>query len=172
MLGRLIRYGIIGVTGVIVNVAVLTLARRLFPGLPTITYVFAVEASIVSNYVLNAWFTFRQSPTWPKMGQYNIVSVGGLLIQTGVYRVVLAHPWNDALQQYLTKYHGALVHVWWASLLTNPHWNYLIADLCAIPFGTVVGFVLSAFWVFRPSEVDDDGTPDATLERERARGDH
>jgi dolichol-phosphate mannosyltransferase len=172
MLDRLIRYGIIGITGVVVNVAVLTLARRLLPGSPTVTYIIAVEASIISNYMLNAWFTFRQPPAWLKMGQYNLVSIGGLLVQTGIYRLILAHPWNLAMRVWITRHHPVWAHVWWVTLLTNAHWNYLVADLCAIPFGTLVGFLLSAFWVFRSSEVVGDGTGEAAPRPNRAGIDH
>ncbi len=168
MWGRLGRYGLIGVTGVAVNVAVLTLARRLFPGLPTATYVIAVEASIISNYLLNAWFTFKQPASWPKLLQYNLVSAGGLLIQTGIYRLLLAHPWN----QYVATRYVAERHAWWAIILTNPHWNYLIADLVAIPFGTIVGFLLAQFWVFRPVKGGSDGDQDSHPRPERARSHH
>lgn len=168
MWGRLVRYGLIGITGVVVNVAVLTLARRLFPGALTATYVIAVEASIISNYLLNAWFTFKQPASWPKLGQYNLVSAGGLLIQTGIYRLVLEHPWNH----YVATRFPASAHTWWALILTNPHWNYLIADVVAIPFGTVVGFLLAQFWVFRPIKGGSDGDQDPEPRPERAGSHH
>lgn len=168
MWGRLVRYGVIGITGVVVNVAVLSLARRFFPGSPTATYVVAVEASIISNYLLNAWFTFKQPFSWPKLGQYNLVSAGGLLIQTGIYRLVLAHPWN----RYVAVRYPGQAHAWWSLILTNPHWNYLIADLVAIPFGTIVGFLLAQFWVFRPVKGGSDGDQDTGPRPERAGGNH
>ncbi len=123
MIGRFVRYGIIGVSGVGVNLGVLTLLRHLWPSQATTTYVLAVEASIITNYVLNAWFTFKVRVHLPGFLRYNLVSAGGLIVQTAIYRLVLGH--------------GV---------------NYIIADLIAIPFGTVIGFVLSNVWVFRVRE--------------------
>ena len=123
MIGRFIRYGIIGVSGVGVNLGVLTALHHLWPHQATLTYVLAVEASIITNYVLNAWFTFKASVHLHGFLRYNLVSAGGLIVQTAIYRLVLGH--------------GV---------------NYIIADLIAIPFGTVIGFVLSNVWVFRVRE--------------------
>ncbi len=123
MIGRFVRYGIIGVTGVGVNLGVLTLLRHGWPAQATATYVVAVEASIISNYVLNAWFTFKARVHFFGLMRYNLVSAGGLIVQTAIYKLMLLHGLN-----------------------------YILADLIAIPFGTVIGFVLSNVWVFRVRE--------------------
>lgn len=123
---RIVRYGLVGATGVVVNMAVLTVSRWAFPHWLTATYILAVEASIVSNYLLNAHFTFKQAPHWRGLWQYNVVSAGGGVIQTGIYRLLLH--WG---------------------------WEYLLADLVAIPFATGMGFLLANVWVFRKREVVD-----------------
>lgn len=124
MITRLLKYGLVGASGVIVNLVVLTIADRLLPHFPTISYLFAVEASIISNYLLNARFTFRQSFSWKGLGQYDLVSAAGAIIQTGIYRYLLT----------------------W-------HWSHILADLVAIPFGTGFGFLFSSIWVFKKREV-------------------
>ncbi|MCL4496000.1 MAG: GtrA family protein [Firmicutes bacterium] len=120
---RFVRYGIIGASGVGVNLGILTILRHIWPEAATLTYVIAVEASIISNYVLNAFFTFRSRLNLSSMWRYNVVSFGGLVLQTTIYRILLAQ-----------------------------HFNYVVADLIAIPFGTILGFVLSIVWVFRARE--------------------
>lgn len=120
---RMLRYGVIGISGVGVNLGVLTVLRHLWPLQSTLTYVVAVEASIISNYVLNAYFTFKSHVNIAGCLRYNVVSAGGLIVQTAIYRVLLSQ-----------------------------HVNYVVADLVAIPFGTIIGFVLSNVWVFRGRE--------------------
>lgn len=124
MMKRIVWYGIVGASGVIVNMVILTIARWLLPHLPTVTYLFAVEASIIWNYVLNAKYTFKNPFSWKGLWQYNLVSAAGALIQTAIY----------------------------SYLLNTQHWYYLIADLVAIPFATGFGFLFSSIWVFRTRE--------------------
>ncbi|POB09784.1 sugar translocase [Sulfobacillus sp. hq2] len=149
MIERFIRYGIIGASGVGVNLGVLAVLHHLWPHQATVTYVLAVEASIITNYVLNAWFTFKASVHLHGFLRYNLVSAGGLVVQTAIYRVVLGQ--------------GI---------------NYIIADLIAIPFGTVIGFVLSNVWVFRTREalsshdsIERPVTESASSAFRRSRGD-
>ena len=120
---RFLRYAVIGATGVGVNLGILTILRHFWSEQVTLTYVLAVEASIISNYVLNAFFTFRSGVHLSGFWRYNVVSFGGLILQTTIYRMLLAQ-----------------------------HINYIVADLIAIPFGTILGFVLSIVWVFRARE--------------------
>lgn len=120
MIQRIIRYGLVGLSGVAVNMGVLTLLHRVWPMWPTLSYVVAVEASILSNYWLNARYTFNHGLEWTGLVRYNVVAWGGGMIQTVVYRALYA-----------------------------THWPYLAADAVAIPFGTLVGFVLINVWVFR-----------------------
>lgn len=124
MVRRVAFYLLVGASGIVVNMVVLTVARWLLPHLPTITYLFAVEASIISNYLLNARITFRDQFSWRGMGQFNLVSAAGAVIQTAIY-------------SYLLRSHG---------------WYYLLADLVAIPFATGFGFLFSSIWVFKKRE--------------------
>jgi putative flippase GtrA len=120
MVKRLAWYLVVGASGIGVNMAVLTAARALFPRWLTATYLVAVECAIVWNYMGNARFTFRQPLTWRGLGQYNLVSAAGAILQTALYRYLL-----------------------------TLRWYYLLADLVAIPVATGFGFVFSWLWVFR-----------------------
>lgn len=131
MLRKVFWYGLVGASGILVNVMVLTGARWMWPRALTLTYLLAVEVSIVTNYWLNARLTFKQNPNLRALIQYNLVMSGGGIIQTAVYRVLLY--WN---------------------------WQYVLADLVAIPFATAFGFLLSNNWVFRGRERMEDGSHD------------
>lgn len=58
-LGRVIRYGVVGGSGIVVNLAVLTGLSALGVALIPAT-VAGIELSILSNYALNSRFTFGQ----------------------------------------------------------------------------------------------------------------
>lgn len=128
-ISKIIRFGLVGATGVIVNAGIFRLALLL--GLEhqsMLAQALAIEASILSNYALNARFTFRQAYTWASLWQFNLASAGGAAIQLGIYAVL---------------FHGY-------------HFNKTLADLLAIPFGTLITFGVSYFWVFSKRE-DADG---------------
>ncbi len=124
-LRRIIWYGLVGLSGVIVNLGVLTLFHLVLPHFKTLDSLVAVEASIVPNYLLNARITFRNRITWKGFGQYNLVMALAEVIQ-----VVIARYLNIAYAV-----------------------DYRIAQVIAIPFGTGFGFLFSSIWVFRKREV-------------------
>lgn len=118
--GRFIRYGAVGIVGIGVNFAVLRLLWPWLGSRPSVAAALATEAAILSNYFLNARFTFRQPPGWKSWLRFNLAMAGGGLLQTGIF-----------------------------TLLVHWGWYYLVANLVAIPFATAVGFVVSNLWVFR-----------------------
>ena len=118
---RLWRYLLVGATGTLVNFAVLKAVWPVLHGTPPLADAIASEVAILTNYGLNTRFTFRSRPSWRTLLQYNLVLAGGSLLQVGVFTV-----------------------------LVDLGLYYLLANLLAIPFNTVVGFVLSQWWVFRP----------------------
>jgi putative flippase GtrA len=82
---RLIRYGIVGGTGVFVNFAVLKVVWPALHGLPALANATATEAAIVSNYFLNSRFTFGVRPRWSTGLRYNLVSIAGGALQVGAF---------------------------------------------------------------------------------------
>lgn len=144
VLQKLIRFGVVGASGVGVNAGVFRLA--LLAGLvhhSLIAQAIAIEASIVSNYILNAWFTFRQPLAWRSMGQFNLASAGGAAIQLGIYAIL---------------FHGY-------------HLPKTIADLLAIPFGTLITFGVSYLWIFaKRGDGENVAEPGAPVGRSGSRG--
>ncbi|HEX7633410.1 MAG TPA: glycosyltransferase family 2 protein [Candidatus Saccharimonadales bacterium] len=86
---RMIRFATVGASGTLVNLAVLiTLVNALHTEV-MIAYAVALETSIISNFFLNHWFTFRSvrednSPSLAaqiaKFGRYNLVALAGATI--------------------------------------------------------------------------------------------
>ncbi|MDA8201097.1 MAG: GtrA family protein [Thermaerobacter sp.] len=138
---RLWRYLLVGATGTLVNFAVLKAVWPVLHGTPSLADGVASEVAILTNYGLNTWFTFRSRPSWRTLLQYNLVLAGGSLLQVGVF-----------------------------TLLVDLGLYYLLANLLAIPFNTIVGFVLSQWWVFRP-EPAGKGVPVPAVRRSSSRGD-
>jgi putative flippase GtrA len=137
--GKIIRFGLVGATGVVVNAGIFRLALWLgLEHLSVIAQAIAIEASILSNYALNARFTFRQAYSIASLWQFNLASAGGAALQLGVYAL--------------------LFHVY--------HLDKLISDLLAIPFGTAITFGVSYFWVFASRGGGEGGTRTARPELE------
>ena len=84
---RLIRFGIVGATGFIINYAFITLFRYLNFS-ETLTWLFATELAIVNNFIFNNLWTFSEKKisgikdTLLKFVQFNVTSGGALVIQS------------------------------------------------------------------------------------------
>jgi dolichol-phosphate mannosyltransferase len=144
LLSRLIRYGLVGASGLVVSTVVLEVVWRWLHHWPSAPFAVATEVAIVTNYLLNSRFTFRQPPTWAALARYNLVSVAGGALQVGLATLLV----------HLGLYH---VYAYWL----------------AVPVNTAVGFILSTVWVFRPTSAShaaaDAAEPPDTRSVERHR---
>ncbi|AAY79864.1 GtrA family protein [Sulfolobus acidocaldarius] len=77
MFGRFLKYSLVGALGVIVNEGVLLLLRDYLP--LTVGLALAIEFSILSNFILNDIWTFRDS---------RVGSIGGRLLRFHVSSLV------------------------------------------------------------------------------------
>jgi dolichol-phosphate mannosyltransferase len=87
-LGMLIRFIIVGLSGVVVNQGLLWLLTD-FGGLRYyISAIFAIEASIISNFVLNDYFTFAKRRAGKsflvRLLKFNVTCLAGAGIQYGL----------------------------------------------------------------------------------------
>ena len=85
---RLLRFALVGASGVAVNMGVLAMLVEV-AGLPhLIAAALATEVAILSNFGLNDRWTFgdaRSCASWPQRAwRYNLVAAGGLLVSIGV----------------------------------------------------------------------------------------
>ncbi len=118
---RLFRFGVVGLTGVAVNLAFVQLLFGHLNWPPLLASAVAVELSVVNNFLWNNWWTFGQRTISPvRFARFNLASLGGLVITSVVFTVLV---------QRLAVF-------------------YLLADLIAIAVATVWNFTASVFWTW------------------------
>lgn len=124
---RLAIFGIVGLTGVAVNLVLLYVLHGRFGLHDLVAVPIAVEVSILSNFLLNDRFTFhdRLSGTkWRRLLQFNAVSLMALVINVTVYAAM------ERLfgLPYLLAEFIAIVVAFGANYAGNLHWTYGGAD--------------------------------------------
>ena len=117
-LGRPIRFGVVGLSGVVVYSVVLwLLVKSLGLAVPAGSGV-ASEAAIISNFLLNDRWTFRTRATnrrwWQRFLRFNGVALGGLLMTALLLTILTA---------YL---HLALLPANLAAVGAATGWNYIV----------------------------------------------
>lgn len=79
---RLARYALVGGSGVFVNLGTLFVLVEAFSWSPAVAAILAIETSILSNYTLNRFWTWRdRGPVAFSIGRYHAVSLVGMAIQ-------------------------------------------------------------------------------------------
>jgi dolichol-phosphate mannosyltransferase len=118
---RFSKFLVVGGLGVVVNTLLLALLYQLAHLPLLLASAIAVEASIIHNYLWNDRWTFARS-SWalPRLVKFNMVSLAGLIITTGV--------------------------LW--TLVTYIHMAYLLANLVGIGIATVWNFAVNSRWTW------------------------
>lgn len=89
-LRNMIKFGIVGVSGIIVNTGVLFILSEYFGIFYFISSLVAIELSIINNFIWNDFWTFghekdqKISVVTNRFLSYHIVSIGGMAINMGV----------------------------------------------------------------------------------------
>lgn len=132
---RLIQFGIVGLSGVFVNLGMLWLFADHFGLHDLIASAIAIEISIISNFLLNNAWTFRdrnaaaRTGFLARMGRFNLVSLVGLAIQLTTYYAVsralvasleLA---DIGLLKYPSQLAGIALAMGW-NFLSNFYWTW------------------------------------------------
>jgi putative flippase GtrA len=156
---RFAKFGAVGATGVIVNLAVLWLLRR--AGVHTnLASAIAIEMSILSNFAINHVWTFGdRRGDGPSVGQhllrFHLVSLVGGLIQFGIF-VVLNVVWlrwfgsEAAIAQYVAAPGTWADHWIFHPLVEAPdvgNWVYL-SQILGIGTATVWNYLLNFYWTW------------------------
>jgi putative flippase GtrA len=122
---RLARFAAVGVSGIVVNLAVLELIAGVLRWPEVAASAAAIEASILSNFVLNDRFTFRDRRTGGvlrRLVSFHAVTAVGALVQLGTFVAVSAVLVRTLGRPEL----GALRHVAQiAGIALAFGWNYL-----------------------------------------------
>jgi len=133
---ELVRFCLVGASGVIVNMLILGMA--LLEGAPLLlAAVLAFMGAATSNYLLNRTWTFRSREG---------LSVGELESYTGRSQSLSAQ-WAKFLAASLA---GLAVNLVILSILTDMlHVWYVLGQLTGICAGTLLNFTISRSWVFK-----------------------
>src|SRR5918993_875915 len=149
--GRFWKFALVGASGVLVNMVTLIVLAEYFHAHKVIAWMFAVGLSILSNFLLNNAFTWRDVRHSSRIHFF--------------LRGVLAYPVaimgigaNFAVYYPLLKY------------VSEDFPYYVLFNLLGIAAGTSVNFILSSRLVFRPStprNLDPEAPPEHIAEEVR-----
>ena len=130
--GRFWKFALVGASGVLVNMVTLIVLAEYFHAHKVIAWMFAVGLSILSNFLLNNAFTWRDIRHSSRIHFF--------------LRGVLAYP-------VAVMGIGANFAVWYplVKYVSDDFPYYALFNLLGIAAGTSVNFILSSQLVFRPS---------------------
>ncbi len=127
-LRRLVRFGLVGLSGVFVNMGFLWLLTEVMGFYYILSSLVAVELSIISNFLLNNAWTFRDRSLGvvrlTALARYNLVCAGAIVGSTTILYL-------------LTTHMGA---------------HYLVANLIAITVTSLWNFAANAAWTWRKGQ--------------------
>ena len=162
MLETLMKFGVVGGLGVIVNLGILGLMRWLGFS-DTIASAIAIEVSIISNFVLNERWTFRarvaeyQGRDWgQRMVRFQLVSSIGAILQWSTFvafNVLWAYLEMGAYADTHPRlaYQDTLNQGAWHHVITTPpdvgDWVYL-SQLIGIGGATTWNFLVNYYWTW------------------------
>jgi dolichol-phosphate mannosyltransferase len=123
---RLIKFGIVGASGVLVNVGCLYVLTEYTRVPYFVGSVIAIELSIISNFTINLLWTWRdrseEGTLWRKIVRYHIGA--GVTAFLGNYLILVA----------LTELFGV---------------HYMISNLIGIAVGTFSNYLINDLWTFK-----------------------
>jgi dolichol-phosphate mannosyltransferase len=129
---RVVRFGLVGVSGLLVNYALLYLLVGVGGVNHLAAAVLATEAAILSNFTFNNLWTFGdvQPPTtWMhRVSQYNFFCLGGLVISVATL----------AMLTYLL------------------HLHYLMANIFAIGVATLWNYTANRYWTWPATNLAEE----------------
>jgi dolichol-phosphate mannosyltransferase len=123
-LARPLRFGVVGLSGMVVNSAILWVLVRELHLAVTLGSLLATEAAILSNFLLNDRWTFRgarEQSIIQRMLRFNGVALGGMAITAGMLTA-------------LTRY---------------THLHLLVANLLAVGAATGWNYIVNSRWTWR-----------------------
>lgn len=124
---RFVKFLAVGASGIIVNEGLLFILREFAKLALSVASPVAIEASIISNFILNDTFTFRDrrragtGSFFMRLGKFNIVSLAGAVI-------------NYGMTLFLTGTFGI---------------HYLISNLIGIVIATMINYLVNNWWTWK-----------------------
>lgn len=131
---RFIKFLIVGTIGFVVDFGTLTFLKE-FTSLPTAAAnTISFSAAVISNFIFNRYWTYpdsRSKPIMAQLGQFTLVNVIGLLINTGILLVLeavfdslLVNFPEIPIRGYIpAKMIATIVVLFW-NFFVNRYWTY------------------------------------------------
>ncbi|PKL65756.1 MAG: glycosyltransferase family 2 protein [Methanomicrobiales archaeon HGW-Methanomicrobiales-3] len=119
---RVFKFGIVGLSGIIVNLGILWLLVEYALLDKNIASLIAIEISILHNFVWNDLWTFRAkedvriTSRWQRLIAFNLVSIGGSVINWGLFLLLTA---GFSVYYLLAQLIGILVAFVWNFLVNR-----------------------------------------------------
>jgi dolichol-phosphate mannosyltransferase len=119
---RVFKFGIVGISGIVVNLCILFLLVEFFALNKDLASPIAIEISILNNFIWNDLWTFRSvedqevSRRWHRLVAFNIVSVGGAVINFGIFLMLTS--WF-AIYYLVAQLIGILIAFIWNFLVNR-----------------------------------------------------
>jgi len=122
---RLLKFAVVGISGVVVNMGMLYLLTEYLNILYIISSIIAIEISIISNFFLNDLWTWRDRAK-----------------KTFIERF---------MQYHISVGLTAIMANWLILLILTEFFNiyYMISNLIGIAVGTFSNFILNDLWTFQ-----------------------
>lgn len=134
-----VKFSLVGIVGTIVDFTFYKIFINFLGLTPATAKGFSAEIAIINNFFLNNYWTFRYRKTktnlWTKLGIFNLVSFGGLVI--GVLIVKLLH----------TTYGNGFINLFGRPVAFNNFYFF-----ATIPPVMIWNFTINHFVTFRHSE--------------------
>lgn len=122
---RFVKFGVVGASGVLVNNAVLYLLHGVGAMVLPVASAVAIESAIVSNFLLNDRWTFRRDrPTVGRFLRFNLVSLGGLVVNVSVLTGLVAF---FGIHYLIANLAGIAAALAW-NFLVNVRWTWATDD--------------------------------------------
>lgn len=111
-IGRFLRFGVVGFSGLFVDIVVFYLLRELI-GLPLYpSTALSIEAAIINNFLWNDAWTFadlaQQQKGWParfgRFYKFNLVCLLGAFLQVGIMTLLLLVPLVNQLPELIGQF--------------------------------------------------------------------
>jgi dolichol-phosphate mannosyltransferase len=123
---RFLKFIGVGLSGVVVNEGILALTTLFTTWSKYVAEIPGIEVSIITNFILNDYFTFRDRRTgqnsafFSRLLRFNLISIVGVLINIGIYSLITGVFGLDNLPgRLLANFIGIVVAFLWNYLVNN-----------------------------------------------------
>ena len=161
---KFLKFCTVGASGVIVNLGVLAILRA-FDMRSSFASAWAIEVSILSNFVMNELWTFRdqrdEGTVLARAGRFQLVSLVGAAIQWSVFLIAnLGCLWwlsgSEAIESYFAAGDAGFAGSAKRLIMEPPdvgHWIYL-SQIVGIGVATVWNYLANFYWTWRTGDTD------------------